>query len=366
MPAFERSKVLLLAIQCALQLGALQITSAQLTPGQLGTPFGDSSSCDLDTLADRMAELETACGGPTCDIVCAGKFLPIMDDCHDVVMRLYDGADGSYDGEATILTGVYNDCLAMPATDLISELMTLHDEGQCPNTVLDGLAETAVKTPGCADSAAWSGGRCAMSIGSGVLSCERDFCNTVPTRDVPCMMAGQCDEACGLCSHSSDSGDGEHRRLLAMLRDLVADHRSLQMAHVVCDPATFSEQAHDVDDACCDVDTGASTCTDGAPTACDAKCAVVFNSFYDRCHRFLAAQMSLAQMSAYDQLYATCSGALPSEPLLRAGNCMWHEGCRPMLSCQLWRTRQLPIRSLPLRFRVLWRCLRGLRSLRWR
>ena len=45
---------------------------------------------------------------------------------------------------------------------------------------------------------------------------------------------------------------------------------------------------------------------------------VTFNSFYDRCQRFLAAQMSMAQMAAYDLLYGTCTRALPSEPLLRA------------------------------------------------
>eukprot|EP01050_Picozoa_sp_SAG11_P017979 SAG11_NODE_2654_length_3123_cov_9.811177_1_plen_320_part_00 len=44
----------------------------------------------------------------------------------------------------------------------------------------------------------------------------------------------------------------------------------------------------------------------------------LINSFYPRCQRFLASQFSLAQMAVYDQLFSTCTRALPTEPLLRA------------------------------------------------
>ena len=90
----------------------------------------------------------------------------------------------------------------------------------------------------------------------------------------------------------------------------------MQMS-VTCDPATFAEQVLAVDDACCDADSGANKCAGGTPSSCDGKCAVLFNGFYDRCERFLAGQMSLAEMASYNQLYATCE-ALPTEPLLRA------------------------------------------------
>ena len=91
-------------------------------------------------------------------------------------------------------------------------------------------------------------------------------------------------------------------------------HRRLQMAHMTCDPATFGADAAAADDACCDSDN----CQDGTPGSCDAKCAVVFNDFYDRCRRFLEAQSDPDVVVTYDRLYATCTAALPVEPLLRA------------------------------------------------
>jgi hypothetical protein len=305
--------------------GTGQFATAQITQ-QLEPPFANSSSCNLDALSARVQELQTACSSLKCDIKCAGKLLPLLDDCRDVLMRLYDGADGDEDGQSAILNDAYADCCSMPASDLIGVLQALHEQGRCPNSALDGVAETQLELPKCADAAGWEGGRCAMSIASTILTCGRDFCNTVPTRDAPCMMAGQCDQTCRFCSAEGDSEGAGHRRLLlAALRE---SRRRLQMSHVTCDPATFAQQAHAVDDACCDADTGANKCDEGTPGSCDAKCAVVFNSFYDRCQRFLAAQMSMAQMAAYDLLYGTCTRALPSEPLLRAAIACAADPCK--------------------------------------
>ena len=304
----------------AIFLFAAAAAAQRSITAQLGQPFGNTTSCNFGTLFGRMDRLQDACDGETCDVTCAGKLLPLLDDCRGVLMPLYDGTDGHEDGQATVLNDAYASCLSIPGVDLIDELKTMHENGDCPNFILDGLAETPLQLPVCADAAAWDGGRCAMSIASGVFSCARDFCITVPTRDAPCMMAGQCDQSCGFCSNNDLDGGHRRRRLLAAYAMLLdhATRRGLQMSHVTCDPATFAEHAHAVDDACCDTDTGANQCEGGTPATCDAKCAVIFNTFYDQCQRILAASMGLAEMAGYDRLYATCTQALPTEPLLRA------------------------------------------------
>eukprot|EP01045_Picozoa_sp_COSAG04_P039863 COSAG04_NODE_11380_length_712_cov_1.265905_1_plen_198_part_10 len=78
-----------------------------------------------------------------------------------------------------------------------------------------------------------------------------------------------------------------------------------------CKDSDFTEGVEAVDTACCDYD-GCS----GVPTTCDAKCAVVYNDFFDQCSSKLQKD-DLGQMQAYTNLYSTCSG-LPTEPLLRA------------------------------------------------
>ena len=71
------------------------------------------------------------------------------------------------------------------------------------------------------------------------------------------------------------------------------------MAHVRCNPATFDDQAAAVEIACCDDD--AKLCQSGTSTSCDAKCAVVFNGFYDTCqvsHSSCAKMSTASVMSA--------------------------------------------------------------------
>ena len=260
-------------------LGLLAAAAAQqLDPDYLGP----ASNCPLGDLHTRITELNEACClsssaessecAGTCDADCVAVLFPLLDQCRNVINNIYDGADGTFDGEASGLTGVYDECLTLPDSDVIDMLKAMQDRGQCPATALDGVAETELKAPGaCTD--VWSGGRCELSIASGVFTCGHDFCDTVPTRDNPCVVAGQCDRACNFCG--ADAGGGNHRR-----RALAALRRQLQMAHVTCNPATFAAEAAAVETACCD---DAQDCQSGTPTSCDAKCAVVFNGFYDSC-----------------------------------------------------------------------------------
>ena len=281
----------------------------------LGPPVG--STCDMATLNSRFTALQAACGGgdagaPACDVDCASVLLPLLADCRDVLNHFYDEADGVEDGEASVFTDSYNQCRAIPSPVLLDELKTMQEEGRCPGADLDGIGETEVKAGGCIDR--MTGGRCGLSIASGIFSCEHDFCDTVYP---PCPMAGQCEQSCGFCPGQGEDAGSGHRLLLSKLAELLR-RRQLQIgSQMVCDPATFSEQVGAVDTACCDTG-GACDGTGGVPDSCDAKCAIVYRSFYTRCQRFMSAQFSQAQMGSFDQLFTTCSSALPAEPLLRA------------------------------------------------
>eukprot|EP01051_Picozoa_sp_SAG22_P011042 SAG22_NODE_1033_length_5921_cov_9.527482_5_plen_644_part_00 len=280
-----------LVVPMLLALLSLQRGQAQIA--SLGQVLG-GSHCDMTTLQDRVVLLQSACANTTCNVRCAAVLVPLMDECLYVFNHLYDETDGREDGEATILTDAYNHCMTIAPTDLLAALKTLHDEGHCPDADLDGVGETTVKAPDCADR--MEGDRCSMTISAGIFTCEHDFCDTAFP---PCMFAAQCDASCGLC-------DGAH-----------GHRRQLQIGqHMVCDPSTFGAQVDAVDRACCD--DGLANCEAGVPTACDAKCAVTFNGFYERCQRFMAAQFTPQEMADFDQLYTTCSRGLPTEPLLRA------------------------------------------------
>eukprot|EP01052_Picozoa_sp_SAG31_P039843 SAG31_NODE_5615_length_2423_cov_2.452668_1_plen_558_part_00 len=258
-----------------------------------------AGTCDMSTLFSQVDSVAAECSPSSCTASCLAALLPVLDDCHDVIDRLYDGEDGVEDGEASVFSNQYDQCAAIPPASLIDQLKALQDRGQCPPTALDGVAATEVKAPGCTDR--WEGDHCSQSIASGIMTCEHDFCDTDS-----CILAGQCDRSCNLCA---DDGGG-HRRLLSILASL----RRLQLSHMACSPSSFEAEAAAVDAACCD----SERCTSGIPGECDAKCGVVFNSFYSRCQRFLASQFSVADMAGYDQLFATCTRGLPTEPLLRA------------------------------------------------
>ena len=83
----------------------------------------------------------------------------------------------------------------------------------------------------------------------------------------------------------------------------------------MCDSDAFASGVELIDQACCDQAGGG--CTDGSPTECDAKCAVVYVDFYERCRSMLVASVvSQVHMRAFDQLYTTCSEQLSVEDLL--------------------------------------------------
>jgi hypothetical protein len=71
--------------------------------------------------------------------------------------------------------------------------------------------------------------------------------------------------------------------------------RRAQVSFNNCLASTLEVEAARVEEACCDAGTENTVCATGVPTACDAKCAVVFGDFYDRCQRVLSAQLSLVQ-----------------------------------------------------------------------
>ena len=283
-----------------------------LASAQLNSNLGFTSACPFSGLSSRVDQLNAACCVPagdgsggecagTCTADCIGTLYPLMEDCRDVVNSVFDGADGVEDGVSSAVSSIEDDCNQVEPENLVDMLMTLQAEGKCPPTVLDGIGETAVADEACAN--VWTGGRCEMSIASGVFTCAADFCDT-------CDTPGQCDNSCKFCADHDGAG---HRRRRAMLEEF---RRKMQMGKVQCDPASFAAQVAAVEDACCDAD--GSACTDGAPVQCDAKCAVVFNNFYSRCQRFMAAQFSPAEMGGYDRLYTTCTASLPAQPLLRA------------------------------------------------
>eukprot|EP01052_Picozoa_sp_SAG31_P030947 SAG31_NODE_3225_length_4519_cov_2.363122_5_plen_477_part_00 len=147
-------------------------------------------------------------------------------------------------------------------------------------------------------------------IATGSFSCAADFCGTAN-----CELRGDCDRTCGLCAEDGgdDNGDGGHHRRRQLSADL---RRILQMSFSVCDPSTFSQQAEAVDLACCGTDGG--SCANGTPDECDARCAIVYTDFYERCESLLASiSASPAQIQAYENLYATCERGIPTEPLLQ-------------------------------------------------
>lgn len=104
-------------------------------------------------------------------------------------------------------------------TDVLEVLKQRVADGVCTAQDLEGVGNTAVSAPQCADAR----NKCAALIAAG-LSCEDDFCAT-------CTNAGQCDRSCDLCDHGK---------------------RRAQTDQETCPLATFQNDAQHVTDACCD------------------------------------------------------------------------------------------------------------------
>merc|ERR1711871_648960 len=97
--------------------------------------------------------------------------------------------------------GLRNNCLSMPKTDVLDELSDLNDNGLCTAEEMDDAALTQVARPVCRDI--WHNS-CSSAIASGILTCQDDFCDEVPTSEAPCDLAGHCDKTCGYCSDGAD------------------------------------------------------------------------------------------------------------------------------------------------------------------
>ena len=243
----------------------------------------DAPGCDLSALSAKIDTVNSLCCVDAvlvtatvcrCTIDCAEDLLPLMNSCRPYLDALLDMDDGVRDGVAGQLDSLKDQCLALPISDVLGQLGALKDAGTCPDAVLNDVARTEVGTAVCGDT--------------------RDTCGALLAAGMRCKdatMTTDCQATCDLCE------DG---------------HRRAQI-HTTCPLKNFDTDAAAVNTACCDDDG----CT-GVPTVCDAKCAIVFDSFYDRCSTILGLQIPPDQMQAYTQLYTTCSTRLPIEPLLEA------------------------------------------------
>ena len=289
---------------------------------QIGPAFGPEliSNCNLGALDARIAKLNDACClgqdecDRKCDTNCVAVLIPLMEDCGVLLAKLFDGADGKEDGNASVFESVYSDCLDMPSAQILSALKELQSKGQCPDVVLDGIAATEVAAAPCRDTWMNSAG-CGMAIASGILSCEKNFCSAPPTLQAPCDLAGHCDKTCGFCEDATGQ-DGHRRRMLDFLWELSRRRAQIQLGQ--CLVGAFEAEIARVNDACCDLAIESTVCATGVPSSCDAKCAVVYNDFYGRCNRLLAAQLDLETLSKWGELFSTCTHSLPKLPLLRA------------------------------------------------
>ena len=72
-----------------------------------------------------------------------------MSDCGDFLTKQFDGRDGDYDGVFTPLAHLVSHCQQIPATTLLDDLKALHDEGVCPDELLDGVGLTELKDSVC-------------------------------------------------------------------------------------------------------------------------------------------------------------------------------------------------------------------------
>ena len=206
---------------------------------------------------------------------------PLLRDCRSVLDNLYDGVDGTYDGVASIFDTSYESCLSIQGPDALGRVQELYDSGVCPADVLNGVGETDV-----------------------IATCEdkNTQCDMLLTSGIACsILLGSCDESCNFC------GAG-HRRALAK-------KRNLQAQNLNCDVASVESDIANINVVCCDTD---GACAAGVPTTCDAKCAVFFVDFYDRCQDYINLNNNPTAITALGQLATTCEGNLPTEELLLA------------------------------------------------
>ena len=301
------------AAKVALLLAQLlhDATAQQLMPdGALSpTALDPADTCgDIGELFAKVGEINAACcppdstgpaacdgdvnagfGAPeVCSLDCGAALAPLMENCGALLDALapLDAADGTRDGQATILRALQIKCEEIPPIELLDEIRRLQELGRCPSRLTEGTAATAIGDATCRDERP----NCAAMVA--VLSCDTDMCPSCP-------FAGQCDKTCGICDGHAGGG-----------------HR-LQDEAPQCSAGEFDAETQTVNEACCD---SADGCT-GVPQECDARCAIPFAPFYERCSSLLRVLVP-GGYADYSRLYDTCTTQLPAGPLLQLiGQC---------------------------------------------
>ena len=237
-------------------------------------------NCDITLLERRTGMLNAACWpagiATDCTLPCATELFPLLEDCRGILNAIYDSIDGTDDGNAAVLSTQHDSCLTIPAVDVLRRVEELHDTGRCPNEALDGVAEVDVNVDTTCEDTNPS---CQMILATG-LSCNS--------------LRGACDASCGLCG---SPGKGRRRTQRA-----------------VCNLASVQEDIDRINCLCCDTP---SSCQQGVPSTCDAKCAVFFVDFFNRCESYINLQIDTTTAAGLSLLAATCTEELPVEPLIR-------------------------------------------------
>jgi hypothetical protein len=122
-----------------------------------------------------------------------------------------------------------------------------------------------------------------------------------------------CRKTCGTCHAHPAICNGGHRRV----QHRALAHRRTQGFQMLtpCKLTSFAAEMTTLNKVCCDEP---GMCKTGVPKTCDAKCAITFVEFYNRCQRVLALRVGPTQLNDFKQLHDTCSNRLPAEELLRA------------------------------------------------
>lgn len=250
----------------------------------------------------QIAELDAVCcaegacdedvnnGAPTsCSPMCGGKMLALYSVCNRTIDVLFDGQDGSYDGVASTFSNLRQTCLQLSPSSVVDEMKRLQDSGCEVNA--DGVGEENVQqhgAGGCTDSRV----ELCTLIADGALSCKDDFCQDKNA----CAHSGACDDTCGFCRRRSQITFGDE-----------------------CSALTLQSRVEPVNGACCDEDGACNGGGAGVPTACDAKCAIVYGPFFSDCQTTLEMAFGAqpGTYAAFSELASTCD-ALPVDQLLQA------------------------------------------------
>jgi hypothetical protein len=229
-------------------------------------------SCDLTNLDSRVTTLSTLCTtGGACTLDCAVELLPLLSECRAVLDVLY-APDANFDAAS-------DSCMtSIPSRDVLQRVVELHDAGQCPNDVLNGIAEVDVPAQQCSDG----NSDCASLLAMGLLcdnlpgqcdatclvcsACEdgNDNCVVLVAMGLACgSLVGQCDQTCSVCGSASpppSPGGGGHR--LRNLRARPPDYWRRTQGLAECDLSAMQENIANIDRVCCDGTAG--VCAGGA------------------------------------------------------------------------------------------------------